>query len=70
MPVDYAVLTPEVKVEDESEETTENDYRTAVQTLRKEFGSKRTKLLVQQEERMRLNRKNTTESLEAAVAGN
>lgn len=70
MPVDFAVLTPNVEIEAQNEQEDANDYGSALRTLKKEFGSKRMKLAAQQEERMRMNTSNTAKSLEEAVAGN
>lgn len=70
MPVDYALLAPDVKNDEANEEEGENDYSSALRTLKKEFGSKRMKMSAQQEERMKINTSNTTKSLENAVAGN
>lgn len=69
VPVDYALLAPDIKEEEEDEQKND-DYSSALQTLKKQFGSKRTKLMAQQEERMRINTANTTKSLEETVAGN
>lgn len=68
MPTDYALLAPDIEEQEESEKE-DTDYYSALRTLQKEFGSKRTKIMAQQEERMRLNTKNTTKSLEEAVVG-
>lgn len=69
VPVNYALLAPDMKQDEENEKEQTDDYSTALRSLKKEFGSKRTKLMVQQEERMRLNTTNTTKSLEETVAG-
>lgn len=59
---------PDVKVDEESEKN-EVDYSAAVRSLKREFGSKRAKLMVQQEDRMRMNTKNTAQALQEAVNG-
>lgn len=68
VPIDYALLAPDIKLDEENEKDEADDYFSAVRTLKTQFGSKRTKLMAQQEERMRLNTTNTTKSLEEAVA--
>lgn len=68
MPVDFALLAPEIRTE-EDEKQNQNDYSSAVSKLKKEFGSKRTKRLAQQEERLKMNTSNTTEYLQKAVEG-
>lgn len=69
VPIDYALLAPDINLEDENNKDEADDYSSAVRTLKKEFGSKRTKLMAQQEERMRMNTANTTKSLQEAVTG-
>lgn len=66
--VDYATLAPLFEKSPKLKTTTKkSDLLTA--SLNKEFGSKRTKRITEQRERMKIDIENVKEQLEQTVAG-